>query len=75
MAKYTIYRDDYCYPIKADTFEELQKLRAKGNRSFMSHGYGSVCEYVEFNETTHRYSTKYFDIYTGEEVSETKRGW
>lgn len=71
MAKYTIYRDDYEYPISADTLEELQDLRFKGNCSFMSHGYGPVC--ITYDENTGR--SKYLDIYTGEEVPASKRCW
>nr|DAW01001.1 MAG TPA: hypothetical protein [Caudoviricetes sp.] len=71
MAKYTIYRDDYKYPISADTFDEMRKLRFKGNCSFMSHGYGPVA--AAYDEATHR--TKYFDIYTEQEVPASERGW
>lgn len=71
MGKYTIYRDDYAYPISADTFEELRELRSQGNHSFMNHYYGSVCQM--YDEATRRY--KYFNIMTGEEVPASERDW
>lgn len=40
--RYTIYRDDHMYPIHGNTIEEIRRARSEGNRSFMSHGYGSI---------------------------------
>lgn len=67
MARFVIYRDDYMYPISADTFEEIREKRFKGNCSFMSHGYGPVAYDHE--------TRKYYDIYTEQEVSASERGW
>ena len=62
-----IYRDDQDYPIHANSFKEMREERLKGNRSFMSHGYGSVAY--------DRETKKYYNIYTEQEVSESKCGW
>jgi hypothetical protein len=67
MAKLVIYRDDYEYPIYAGTFEEMREKRSEGNRSFMSHGYGSVA----YDSETH----KYYNIYTQQEVPASERYW
>lgn len=71
--KLTIYRDDYCYPIHASSFEEMRKKRAEENRGFISHWYGTVA--VTYDHPKYPGVSAYFDIYTEKQVTINQRGW
>lgn len=71
--KLTIYRDDYVYPIHANSFEEMRQIRAESNRKFMSHGYGTVA--VTHDHPDYPGISAYFDIYTEKQVTINQRGW